>query len=132
MRVANKKTGVFLILSIAIFAAVYFDSYAEVRYESRGRRDPFVPLIGMDRPAATRLEDVSSIADIKLEGIAVKAEGKKAAILNGEVLKEGDKVGEVELVKITNKYVTILVGGKSYDVNLSEEEGGMKSGKTAK
>jgi len=125
----KKILGFITLCLIVGFVITSFSSYAQVKYESRGKRDPFVPLIGVDRPAVTRLEDVTSISDIKLEGIAVKEKGKKAAILNGEMLKEGDKVGDVELKKIKNKSVTILVGGKPYDVNLSEEEGGVKSGK---
>ena len=99
------------------------------KYESKGKRDPFVPLVGVSRPAVVSLEDITSAEDVKVEGIATGAQGKKVAILNGEFLKEGDKVGEVELVKVEKKFVTISIGGKSYNLYLPGEEGGVKSEK---
>ena len=97
------------------------------KYESRGKRDPFVPLVGGSRPTVVKLEDITSADDVKVEGIAIGAQGKKVAILNAEVLKEGDKVGEVELIKVEKKSVTISIGGKSYNLYLPGEEGGVKS-----
>jgi hypothetical protein len=99
------------------------------KYESRGKRDPFVPLVGGSRPTVIKLEDITSSEDVKVEGIAIGAQGKKVAILNGEVLKEGDKVGEVELKKIEKKSITISIGGKSYNLYLAGEEGGAKGEK---
>jgi len=99
------------------------------KYESRGKRDPFVPLVGGTRPTITRLEDVTSVDDVKVEGIAVGAQGKKVVMMNGEMLKENDKVGEVEVRKIEKKFVIILIGGKSYNLYLPGEEGGAKSEK---
>ena len=99
------------------------------KYESSGKRDPFVPLVGGSRPTVVKLEDVTSADDVKVEGIAIGAQGKKVAILNAEVLKEGDKVGEVELIKVEKKFVTILIGGKSYNLYLPGEEGGVNSEK---
>jgi hypothetical protein len=96
------------------------------RYESHGKRDPFVPLIGQDKAAAAGLIDVTSVEDIKIEGIAVRADGKRTAIINGELMKENDKVGEVEVVKIDPRSVTILISGKEFKVKLPEE-GGSKS-----
>jgi len=97
------------------------------QYDSRGKRDPLVPLVGMDRPTVSRLEDITSIGDVKLEGIASNPGGKLVAILNGEIVKEGNRFGGVEIKKITRKSVTIAMGGKNYTIDLSEE-GGVKSG----
>lgn len=100
----------------------------DYRYESRGRRDPFVPLVGMDRPTVSKLEDVVSITDLKLEGIASSPAGKPIAILNGEIVKEGDRFGIIDIKKITKKTVTVVMGGRQYDKDLSEE-GGTNSGR---
>ncbi|MCX5677759.1 MAG: hypothetical protein NTY76_01465 [Candidatus Omnitrophica bacterium] len=99
----------------------------DYKYDSHGKRDPFVPLVSIDRPAVSRLEDVTSVADVKLEGVASTPRGKIAAILNGEIVKEGDKFGDIEIKKITKKTVTIIMGGKNYNIDLAEE-GGTKSG----
>lgn len=114
------------LLATAVFAGL--GAGESFNYESRGRRDPFVPLVGMDKPAVSRLEDVTSIADLRLEGIASAPKGKLVAILNGEIVKEGDRFGDIEIKKITKKTVTIMMGGKNYDKDLTEE-GGSKSGR---
>lgn len=98
------------------------------KYESQGKRDPFVPLVGIDKPAISKLEDVTSITDIRLEGIASGAKGNLVAILNGEIVKEGNKYGEIKIVKITKKAVTIRMGGVDYEKILIED-GGVKSGR---
>lgn len=96
------------------------------QYESRGKRDPFVPLLGQGKASARiSLEDVASISDVKLEGIAVNAKGKKVVVLNGELLKEGDGAGIVKVLKINTKSATLIVGGKEYIVALPSEEGGV-------
>lgn len=120
-----------LIILFSLASAIIFVSPGagdDYRYESRGRRDPFVPLVGMDRPTVSKLEDVTSIADLKLEGIASSLSGKPVAILNGEIVKEGDKFGIIEVEKITKRTVTVVMGGRKYDKDLSEE-GGLKSGR---
>jgi hypothetical protein len=122
---APLKIAVFF-LALAMTAYVYAEGF---QYESRGKRDPFVALIGSDRPTVTKLEDISSVDDVKLEGIAIDGKGRQIVILNGETLKENDKVGDVELKKIGKKSITILIGGKSYDIYLPGEEGGIKGGK---
>ena len=102
-------------------------AFCEVfKYDARGRRDPFVPLIGQDKVTVAGLSEITSVEDIKLEGIAIGAKGKKTAIINGEIVKVGAKTGEVEIKSIDHKSVTLTISGKEYKVSLSEE-GGPKS-----
>lgn len=98
----------------------------DFQYESHGKRDPFVPLVGSEKPTIAKLEDITSIDDINLEGIAVGARGIRSAIINGEILRQGSKVGDIEIRKIGNKMVTLSISGKEYTVKLPEE-GGMRS-----
>ena len=124
-----KKGPVMVVFVLLAGAAAVSSAYCEgFTYEARGKRDPFVPLVGSDRPAVVKLQDVTSVDDIKLEGIAFGAKGRRAAIINGEVVKENDKSGEVELKRISKKFITVLIGGKAYDIYLSGEEGGVKGG----
>lgn len=118
-----------LLLSFAGVAFIVSPCIGEnFKYESHGKRDPFVPLVGIERPATSSLEDITSIGDVKLQGIASRSGGKLVAILNGEIVKEGDRFGEIQIKKITKKTVTIVMGGKNYAVDLVEE-GGLKSGR---
>lgn len=98
------------------------------QYSAHGKRDPLVPLVGAERPAAVALDDAVSADDVRLEGIATGAQGQPVAIINGKVYKEGARAGEVSLVKIGKKSVTIKIGGKSYERFLAGEEGGKRSG----
>jgi len=95
------------------------------KYQSKGRRDPFVPLVGQHMASRARLQDISSANELVLEGIASGAGGKKVAIINGEVLKEGDTVGNLEIKKVAERTVILSVSGKDYTLTL--EEGGGKS-----
>lgn len=117
---------VFAIFITSSFILTPFAGCDDFKYESRGRRDPFVPLIGADKPAIARLEDITSAEDVRLEGIAIGAGGKRIAVINGEMLKEGDKAGDIELKKIDKKMVILAIGGKDYNIKLPEE-GGAKS-----
>ena len=99
-----------------------------VKYDAGGKRDPFIPLIGVNHPVESKLENVTSITDIKLEGIASSAKGTPIAILNGEMVKEGDKFGDIKIKKITTKNVTISISGIDYKKDLTEE-GGADSGR---
>jgi hypothetical protein len=119
-----------LILVILFFAAVFilseFLHNAEAfQYESKGKRDPFVPLVGAEKPAAARLVDITSVEDLKLDGIALGARGEAAAIINGELVKSGDKVGDITVKSITKTTVTLIISGKAHELNL-QEEGGQK------
>lgn len=117
----------FLVFTVLFFAAS-FGRCENYKYESHGKRDPFVPLVGIDRPTTSKLEDITSITDVKLEGIATGSGGKIVAILNGEIVKEGDKFGDIQVKKITKQSVTIVMGGKNHVIDLIEE-GGLKSGR---
>lgn len=98
-------------------------------YDPHGKRDPFLPLIGQGKTStAAALEDVATVDDLRLEGIASDSKGKRMAILNGELVKQGEKVGIVEIVSVEEKSVKILLGDKEFTIKLSEEEGGVSGG----
>ena len=115
-------------LKITVFSALLmvFASCAgaeNFEYNSRGRRDPFVPLVGVERPAVTRLADITSVEDMKLEGIVSGPKGNMAAMMNGEMIKTNDKIGDIVVKSITKAGVTLTVGGKEYQLKLPEEGG---------
>ena len=45
------------------------------------------------------------------------------AIVNGEMIKKGDRIGDIIIRSITKAGVTLTVGGKEYQLKLSEEGG---------
>ena len=98
-------------------------------YESKGKRDPFVPLVGQDKGNySAGLEGIVSVNDVLLEGIAIGPSGKNIAILNGQMVKEKDKFGLLQIKKIYKKTVELSIDGKIHILSLKDEEG-IKIGK---
>lgn len=122
----RKKIRIITLLAICIAGFVSLAGAQSFKYESHGKRDPFAPLIGQDKGSVGKLVDITSAEDLRLEGIASGPGGKNTAILNGEMVKAGQKIGEVTIKNITADAVEILMGDKTYSLKLSEE-GGSKS-----
>ncbi len=112
-----------ILIPALIFTCIPLGTCEGFKYEAKGRRDPFVPLVGKEISSVASLMTISSIADLKLEGIATGPKGKNVAIMNGEMVKERDRFGELEIKKITKKAVTVLITGAEYIVELPEEGG---------
>lgn len=91
-------------------------------YNHHGKRDPFVPLVGVTARAFESLEDIMSIEDVNLQGIAVDSSGKKVAILNGEMVKEGETVGHLTVKKISKDTITIMIDEEESTLNIYVEE----------
>jgi len=121
--VLKKMALIFLLLVAAAEGSSFLSNARAFQYESKGKRDPFVSLVGSEKPTAARLEDVTSIEDMKLDGIALGAKGEAAAIINGELIKVGYKAGDIEVKSITRTAVTLSIGGKTYELKLPEEGG---------
>jgi hypothetical protein len=124
----NKILCILIILLMLSTGFAIMSRSDNVKYMAAGRRDPFVPLVGADRPVNAGLENISSVEDLKLEGIAISPNGKSRAIINGEIVKERQVIGSLEIKKISKKEVIILLGGKKHALTLSEE-GGKPGGK---
>ena len=96
----------------------------QFRYDPHGKRDPLVPLIGQEKSTGeVTFAEIASVDDVKLEGIAGVVSGNKTAIINGELVKENFKVGEVEVKKIMKDSVVLNISGTEYTVKMSEEGG---------
>lgn len=91
-------------------------------YDSKGKRDPFVPLIGQERVMGASLETITSPDDIKLEGIATGGGGKRIAIINGQMVKENDKFGGLIIKSILRTSVELSIEGRDYTLTLQEPE----------
>lgn len=117
---------VYIILVTAVIAAALLSVLPDpaLGYEPKGKRDPFIPLIGQDRNSRIGgLEGIISVQDVVLEGIAIGPSGKNIAILNGQMVKEKDKFGLLQINKISKKTVELSIDGKIYTLNLKDEEG---------
>ena len=119
----NRKI-VYIIIVIAVAGILYLLPRPVSGYESKGKRDPFVPLVGQDRGnRSAGLGGIVSVNDVLLEGIAIGSSGKNIAILNGQIVKEKDKFGLLQIKKINKKTVEISIDGKVHTLSLQEEKG---------
>jgi len=121
---ARKKILIIAIASCTfcfIFSVCVADDFV---YDSKRKRDPFIPLVGLTSGAAIKeLVDVTSMQDIVLGGI-VYDKKSAAAIVNGTFVKEGMRVGLVFIEKIEPKKVILVIEDDRHEVLLTEEEGG--------
>ena len=93
-------------------------------YSAKGKRDPFVQLVGTGAKAsAGGLLSVESVEEISIEGIVVDTDPKQSiVVVNGSVLKEGDEVGSVKVLKIRPDGASFSVNGIEAFKPLYQEE----------
>ncbi|MFH1665752.1 MAG: hypothetical protein ABIA77_06380, partial [Candidatus Omnitrophota bacterium] len=55
-----------------------------LEYNSFGRRDPFVPLVGVPKEGpAGGVGSILAVGDVVLQGVVQGADGEKCAVING-------------------------------------------------
>lgn len=111
------------LLALLVAATGSYSGAENFEYNSHGKRDPFVPLVGSEKPTVTKLAEITSVEDIKLEGIVSGGRSRAAAMMNGEIVKQNDRVGDIFIKSITKAGVTLTIGGKEYQLKLPEEGG---------
>lgn len=110
-------------VSVLMAAAVLFSTnlWCEEGYNALGRRDPFVPLVGVGETGSrSGLEGIMSIDDISLTGIVSDSEGTRSIIVNGEILNEGQRVERVFVESIGDNEVVILIDEERHTLRLYE------------
>jgi hypothetical protein len=103
----------------------------EAAYESRGKRDPFVPLLteGGQRIVPPGLDEgeVTDLIGLELQGIVFDSRADSYAVINGQVVRESEAVGNVQVLKITPTAVTIWVDGQEKQLTVPHTSEEMKS-----
>ena len=88
------------------------DQGAPFRYDSGGRRDPFMPLVRDGRLVAAgpgvRLEQSTPV----LYGILWDPAGRSIALVNDAEVREGDRIGDYEVKEIQHDAVVLDNGGE--------------------
>ena len=109
-----------LLLVLPAFAFALAEDCA-FKYDSKSRRDPFIPLISESGGYASDAYEASAVEDIRLEGIVWDDVKGSIAIINGEIAKEGDSLGVMKILKINNDNVIFDVDGESVKVELNRD-----------
>ena len=90
-------------------------------YDVKGKRDPFIPLVTPDG-RLLKLEQEEGVVGLLLEGIIYDKNGTSCAIVNSEIVRIGDKVGEFQVLKIEEKRVIFIKDGQIIEVEIKKEE----------
>lgn len=83
----------------------------EIAYDPHGKRDPFVPLVTLTSKDSTGLMGVESVDELSIEGLVYDSKNGSIVVINGSVLKEGDEVSGVKVLKIKTDGVTLSLNG---------------------
>lgn len=106
-----------LLFSIGLMAAE--EKETTFVYDSKGRRDPFLPLVSSEG-YLINTEPFSDASEVKVEGIIYDPKGTSFAILNTQVVKAGEKVGAFEVLKIEKNRVILLKNTEKFNIYLEE------------
>ena len=90
-------------------------------YDSKGKRDPFISLIGKKVKLAD-VDLIDSIKDVKVEGVIIDPQRGSAAIVNNQILRIGDYMGGFKLSKVTRYYIVMSRDEKEFKLQFRSEE----------
>jgi len=110
----------------AIAAVVCFLLFAAAEgsaYDARGKRNPFIPLVTPDGHYLKLdvEEEATDEPGLKLEGIIYDKFGLSYAVVDGQVVKIGDKVGEYQVLQIEERKVIFMRDGQQKIIELKKE-----------
>jgi hypothetical protein len=116
----NRILAAGLIFFIILVAVKSFAA-GEFTYDAKGRRNPFTPLVTADgRLLKSGAEEESG--GLLLEGIIYDKRGSSYAIVNAEIVKIGDKIGDYQVLKIQENKVVFIKEGEPLEIELKKEE----------
>lgn len=93
------------------------DGLDDFSYNSHGKRDPFIPWKAEQLP-----QETEEFTDLKIEGIIFDPERGSYAILNGNVVREGEALGNYRIRRIEKKRVVLLHHDKEIELPFQADE----------
>ncbi|MEA3489208.1 MAG: hypothetical protein U9R44_02550 [Candidatus Omnitrophota bacterium] len=120
-RISARAAFLKTIALTALLAACWHCAGSAFEYNSLGRRDLFVPLVGVPKEGSGGgVMGILTIDDVALQGITVSSGGEKYVVINGELLREGDKAGRLSIIAIEPNVVTIEIDDRKFEKKLYE------------
>lgn len=121
-KMAYRLSICFLFLTICnLRYAICLYAQAEFVYDARGKRNPFIPLVTSDG-RLLKLDKKEGQDNLLIEGIIYDEDGLSYAIVNGEIVKIGDRVGGYYVSKIKKDKITFIKDGQPLELELKKEE----------
>lgn len=120
MKTAAKSRFLIVLIAILCLGAIsYAKGFMDFTYDSKGKRDPFVPLVGGELRAAA---PETFAGEFRLEGIILDPREGSLAIINGKVLREGDSLAGYHVDKIRKASVLMSKGEEVFTLNLNPKK----------
>jgi hypothetical protein len=94
----------------------------EFKYDSKGRRNPFIPLVTSEGRILKLDREQRQDNDLLIEGIIYDKNGLSYAIINGVVASVGDAIGDYQVLKIEDRKVILIKEGVITEIELKEEQ----------
>jgi ABC-type microcin C transport system permease subunit YejE len=110
------KNRIFIIDKFFIFLFLFSLSI----FAEEQRRDPFISLVTEDGRLITFKEKKKD--ELEVEGILYDPYGRASAIVNSQIVRIGDWIGEYQVYRIEKDRVIFLKEGKEFIVKLEKEE----------
>lgn len=113
-----------VIICVSLFLICVSNIFAqeEFTYDAKGKRNPFIPLVTPDGRFLKIEERENNQEELLLEGIIYDKYGLSYAIVNGEVVKIGDRLGDYQVLKIEENKIIFLKEGRPFEIELKKEE----------
>lgn len=114
---------IFLLISIlAISTRLYsVEEQNQFSYDSNAKRDPMMPLVNSDG-LLVQVVTSTSATDMHLQGVVLSGVKDKYAIIDGEIYKENDSIGEYKVLNIGDKSVKVSKGSEEFILEIEKEE----------
>jgi hypothetical protein len=107
---------------IAFFLAVIFClSFRVFAYDAKNARNPFIPLLTSDG-RLIKTESSVSTEGISLQGVVYDKGGASYALVNGGVVRVGDKVGDYQVLRVEEDRVIFIKDGQPLAIEVTKEE----------
>ncbi len=90
-------------------------------YQDHGKKDPFWPLVN-STGNIINYDFELSVMDMVLEGIMSDKNGVVVAIVNGRLIKKGDRLGEFIVDSIEKNSVFFSKGEEKFELKLKKKE----------
>ncbi len=119
----GNKFLIFTLLFCALRLAPCANSFAreEFVYDAKGKRNPFIPLVTSDG-RLLKLESQDTVTSLSLKGIIYDKNGPSYAIINDEIVKIGDKIGDYQVLRIEDKRITLIKDRELLEMVIEKEE----------
>jgi len=114
----DSKRKIVLYLPAALALLIVFCFALVTRSLCRDNRDPFNPLIS--KGGLILIPQEIEVSGLNLGGIIYSEDGS-IAIINNEVMREGDSLGDYTVFKIEDKKVILRTGREEFILKLEEE-----------